>query len=388
ALAAGAATEVLRPGPAAATTQVLGAGVPPTQTAPAGAPWSQTGVGASAAGTTTTTRNGPDDEEPKRRWVVWVLVAVALASIIGIAILLTNGGQGDEEPTAVEVPGVVGMEEAAARQLIEDAGLVFERVAEASTEVDEGLVIRTDPTEGEEVEPGGAVQVVVSSGADAVEIPVLENFTQDRAMQELEALGFRDITVTTGDSPDVEKDRVTGTEPAAGTSADPTSTPITLILSTGQVQLPNLLDPPRTQEQARDELVALGLVPTITQEETADAPPGTVIRQSRTPGPVPQRSEIEITVAVAPEVVQVAVPDVKGRSYSQAAAQLGAANLNAVPGEDVFDPSVPVGQVVRTDPAAGTPVNEGTTVTVYVSKGPENPAPGGGGGDGGGGGGD
>ena len=329
-------------------------------------------------------RPGPDDDEPKRRWVVWVLVAVAVAALAGIAFLLTRGGAEPEVPTTVEVPDVVGVEEAAARQLIESSELVFERVTEASTEVDEGLVISTDPPGGEDVEAGSTVQVVISAGAEAVVIPGLKNLTQDRAEDELEALGFREITVTTGDSPDVEKDRVVGTDPAEGTSVDPTTTPITLVLSTGQVQLPNLLDPPRTVDQARAELVALGLTPSITYEETADAPPGTVVAQSRTPGPVPQRSEVGITVAQAPEIIQTAVPDVKGRTYSEAAAALGAENLNATPGADVFDPTVPAGQVVRTDPPAGTAVNEGSTVTVFVSKGKDPATPGGGGGGGGG----
>lgn len=379
ALAVGA-TEVMQPASAAAATQVLGAAVPPAAT-PTQAPWSQTGAtGTGAPGTTTTTTTRGPDDEPDRRWVVWVLVAVAVAALVGIALLLTQGN-GTDDPQVVEVPDVVGMDEAAARQLIEESELVFERVAEPSTEVDEGFVIRTDPEEGAELAVGDPVQVVVSAGAEAVEIPVLENFTEDRARAELEALGFREVTVTTGDSPNIEKDRVTGTEPAAGTSVDPTTTPVTLVLSTGQVQLPNLLDPPRTEDQAREELVALGLVPSITQEETADAAPGTVIAQSRTPGPVPQRSEVGITVAVAPTIVQVAVPDVSRRTYSEAAAQLGGAGLNAQPGADVFDPEIPVGQVVRTDPAAGAQVPEGSTVTVFVSKGPDPAAGGGGGGE-------
>nr|WP_307844964.1 Stk1 family PASTA domain-containing Ser/Thr kinase [Actinotalea solisilvae] len=380
ALAAGA-TEVLRPTPAAATTQVLGAGAPPAAVAPAGSPWSQTGVGGAAGTTSTTTRPAPDDEEPNRRWVVWVLVAVALAAVAGIVYLLTQGTGDTEEPTTVEVPNVVGMDEAAARQLVEDADLVFERGTEASTTVEEGFVIRTDPESGEEVDAGSTVQVVVSAGADPVQIPELENLTQDRARQELEALGFRDITIATENSANVEKDRVTGTDPAAGTQVDPTSTPITLKLSTGQVELPNLLDPPRTVDQAREELVALGLVPSITQEETADAAPGTVIAQSRTPGPVPQRSEVGITVAIAPEVVTVPVPDLAGLTYDEAAARLGGAGLNAARGTPVESATVPKDRVVSSDPAAGTQVPEGTTVTVVVSSGP--PPAGGGGGQGG-----
>jgi len=90
---------------------------------------------------------------------------------------------------------------------------------------------------------------------------------------------------------------------------------------------------------------------------------------------VAQGTSVEIVVAVAPVIVQVAVPDVTGKSYSAAAAALGAANLNAVPIEDIFDPDVPAGKVVKTDPAVGQLVDEGTSVTVYVSKGKDPATP-------------
>ncbi|WP_188037301.1 Stk1 family PASTA domain-containing Ser/Thr kinase [Actinotalea sp. JY-7885] len=376
ALAGAAATEVLRPGPQTAATQVMGAGAGATQALPptGAAPWSQ--VGGAGTGTTTRTTQGTDpdeDEAPRRRWILWVLIGVALAAVIGIAIVLTQGG-GEEEPVLVTVPNVVGMDEAQARAAITDLGLEFERVSEPSLEVQAGFVISTDPGADEQVDEGATVQVVVSEGAEEVEIPDMSNYTQQQARAELERLGFTDISVSTEDSPDVDKDRVIRTDPAAGTAVDPTATPVTLVLSTGLVQLPNLLDPPRTLEQARGELVALGLIPSISEEATGDAPPGTVIAQSRTPGPVPQGSEVGITVATAPVIEKVSVPDVTGKRYDEAAAQLGAAGLNSVAGEAVFDATQPEGRVVRTEPAAGTSVDEGSTVTVILSKGKE-PAP-------------
>ncbi|MCR2811423.1 MULTISPECIES: Stk1 family PASTA domain-containing Ser/Thr kinase [Microbacterium] len=66
---------------------------------------------------------------------------------------------------------------------------------------------------------------------------------------------------------------------------------------------------------------------------------------------------------------QVAVPDVIGSTFAEAQAAFAAETLQAVEeGENNLD--VPVGQVIRTDPTPGTRVDQETTVTVFVSRGP------------------
>lgn len=62
------------------------------------------------------------------------------------------------------------------------------------------------------------------------------------------------------------------------------------------------------------------------------------------------------------------VPDVVTMSYERAASVIADADLVAVR-RDVSDPAVPAGSVVRTDPAAGTSVAPGGTVTIFVSTG-------------------
>jgi serine/threonine-protein kinase len=70
----------------------------------------------------------------------------------------------------------------------------------------------------------------------------------------------------------------------------------------------------------------------------------------------------------------VTVPDVSGGDYDAAAAALTQIGLNPV---RVDQPSsdVPAGDVIGTDPPAGTVVVEGFTVDVLVSTGPPSPTP-------------
>jgi serine/threonine-protein kinase len=79
-------------------------------------------------------------------------------------------------------------------------------------------------------------------------------------------------------------------------------------------------------------------------------------------------SHIKLIVSDGP--APVAVPDVTGRGYDEAAAALSDVRLGATRAEE-FSDSVETGKVIRTDPAAGQQAPRDSEVTVVVSKGPE-----------------
>ena len=64
------------------------------------------------------------------------------------------------------------------------------------------------------------------------------------------------------------------------------------------------------------------------------------------------------------------VPDVKDREYREAENEMKANNLKTKI-EKEFNEEVPADYVIRTVPAAGEEVKEGTEVVIYVSKGKE-----------------
>ena len=80
--------------------------------------------------------------------------------------------------------------------------------------------------------------------------------------------------------------------------------------------------------------------------------------------------ESTITLIVSKGPAPVAVPDVSGKTYDDAAAALTAQGFK-VTRADVFDDKTDVGKVVGTDPAAGQLAQKFGTITVNVSKGPE-----------------
>ncbi|WP_304522803.1 Stk1 family PASTA domain-containing Ser/Thr kinase [Actinotalea sp. Marseille-Q4924] len=384
----GNATQVMRPG-GGGETQVMGAAGAGQQTrlmgaaAPAAVPpqssWSQVQTGQQPI----VPPGDRDDDEPRRRGLLWTLIAVAVLAALGIILVLTLG-DGEEPLTQVEVPDVVGATAEEARAEIEGLGLVFEPLEVASADVPVDAVVETDPPAGTMLDPGEAVRVSISNGPDAVQIPVLENFTQEQARAELADLGITNVTTETVDHPSIAEGRVVGTTPGAGESIAP-SDPVVLQLSSGQVELPDLTGV--DEATARQALVDLGLTPVITQEES-DQPAGTVVRQSRTPGPVPQRSEVELVIATEPQPQNVAVPELFNLTVETAEQRLNATALNLGAQTQEASEEVEAGRVIRTSPTAGSQIPEGSTVDLVVSSGPAEGEGGGNNGEGGGGGGE
>jgi serine/threonine-protein kinase len=373
ALGAAGAAGALAAEPAAAATQVLGA-TSPTQVVP-GPAWGPTA--ATPARPTYGTAAPVQEDPPRRTWLIWLLVGIAVLAIAGIAWALINGQ--DQAPETATVPDVVGKSQAEAVATIEDAGLVATPLSEASLDTPFGQVTRTDPEKGTELDLGANVDVYVSSGAEAVQIPDMTSFSRQQAIDALTALGFpsANITVTTEDSGTVEKDKVVRSDPAAGESVDPTTKLVTVYLSTGNVQVRSVVGMPF--DQAKAQLEALGLLVDSTEVETADADPGTVVDQDRT-GTLPQRTTVVLTTAIAPTVETVNVPNnLVGMTCTDAFAALDSVNLNGVCQQSDGTQAAGSWKVISTNPTSGTEVEVGSTVTMVA----QDPSAAGGGGGGG-----
>lgn len=375
-VAAAAATQRFEP-PAAAT-QVMQPTPTPPPVAPAGAPgWAPLGTATAAppAGYGRAPVE-PEDEEGRRPWVVWVLVAVAVLAIGGIIWLLTRGNATDPDAGQIAVPDVVGFTEAAAEEAITALGLEFKPVSEPSADVDEGLVISTDPEADTMVDEGSTVEVAISAGPDAVQIPVMTNFTREQAQQALLERGFRaeNIIWGTKNSADVLKDQVVDTDPPAGQSVDPTEQ-ITVYLSTGLVDMVDLAG--KTESEARTILQDLNLIANVTTEDTDDPNQvGKVIRQDRPAGPVEQGATVTIVVGKERQVEMTQVPNnLVGKTCTEAKQALGQVSLNGVCQLSDGQDGAGSWKVVSSEPGGGTQVEVGTTIRLVVEE-PVEPPPG------------
>ncbi|MFC8304734.1 protein kinase [Specibacter sp. NPDC057265] len=128
----------------------------------------------------------------------------------------------------------------------------------------------------------------------------------------------------------------------------------------------------QTFEFVSARLVELGLVPNRVDEFSDSVPAGSVISVSPT-GEQEVGSTITVTVSQGPEVTEAptaAVPSSAGQEGNAYDAALVAAGF--IPAR-VEEPSstVPEGQVIRTNPTAGTQLEKSSVVSYVVSLGPE-----------------
>jgi beta-lactam-binding protein with PASTA domain len=122
-----------------------------------------------------------------------------------------------------------------------------------------------------------------------------------------------------------------------------------------------------TWQQAGQKITANHLRPHFHSQASATVPQGQVIGTNPTAATVVAAGST-VAVFVSAGQHQPVVPDVLGDDVTAARAKIVNAGLNPVVKTGTTS-TVPPGTVVRQSPAAGTPLNPGSDVTVYISPG-------------------
>jgi serine/threonine-protein kinase len=153
--------------------------------------------------------------------------------------------------------------------------------------------------------------------------------------------------------------------PVGGKKVDEGST-VTLFVSNGPstVKVPDVLG--LTEADAKRRIRRADLRPVVEQENSRRAPAGNVIRTDPGPSAAIERGS-RVTLIVSSGAKEVMVPDVTGQDQTEAAATLRDKGLGPFLRER--DSSEPVDTVVDQNPKAGQLIEEGSTVTLYVSNG-------------------
>jgi serine/threonine-protein kinase len=187
---------------------------------------------------------GPEQRRGSRRWIPWVISGlVVLAVIIVAVIMLNNGGGGG----TANVPLVNGESYAQAATQIKAAGLNPVENKESSS-VKAGLVISTNPDNGNSVAKNSTVTVNVSTGAANIALPNLTGSQASQAEQQLKTLGFTNVTPTVDAQSTAPSGQVDHMTPAPGTY--PPNQPITLYVSGGGQAVPNVVNQTAAEAQA------------------------------------------------------------------------------------------------------------------------------------------
>lgn len=206
--------------------------------------------------------------------------------------------------------------------------------------------------------------------ANSTQVPdvVGSNWEQARQLMSQAELDPRQQPQT---SDSVPAGTVISTTPGAGLTV-PKGQEVTVVVSSGpsSVPLPDVTG--MTVEQATAALEAAGLVlGTVTTENSAEADPNTVIRSNPEKGSgVAPGSSIDLVIASG----KVVLPDLRGKPFDEASAELQRLELNVIVKTDPTCPAKEGKPISEMSVAPGL-VDQRSAVALTYCDGPATPTP-------------
>ena len=198
-------------------------------------------------------------------------------------------------PQQVAVPEVAGLTLKSAQGRLTRAGLKSSVREESSDTVPKGRVVSASPQEGQQVDKGSSVSLVVSTGPEQVAVPDETGKSFDEASSDLQAAGFK---VTRKDQENTDKDpgTVLGQTPKGGSQAAKGSVvALTVAKAPATVEVPDV-----TGEDQGDAIARLSAegFEIQRQEKDVDSPEGdgVVIEQDPPGGKAKKGSTVTIVV--------------------------------------------------------------------------------------------
>jgi serine/threonine-protein kinase len=200
-------------------------------------------------------------------------------------------------PAIVAVPTVAGLPEDQARNRLKKAGF-FQVTTEQrfSNLQPRGKVIGTEPAAGTQLSTAQSVTLLVSKGANQVEVPNLIGLDDQAALSRLQSIGLSGVEVQRESTE--PQGKVIGQSPGAGKLVNKGSQ-VTIFASTGTITVPDVSGLDR--KTAVNTLKKAGFVVAVTEQTTDDpAEVGRVISEFPPAGSRGQRGDtVTISVGVA-----------------------------------------------------------------------------------------
>jgi eukaryotic-like serine/threonine-protein kinase len=226
-----------------------------------------------------------DKKKKKRKWPI-VLVSIFLTLVI-LAVLTVTVLPKLLGPKEVLVPDVAGKELDEAMELLQEKGLkIGETVEVTDEEVEEGLIIKTNPKEGKTVKEGQEVDLYLSIGKEKWPLLDYTGRQYDDVIDLLNTRGFKDITKTEVYDDTAPAGQIISQNPSSGEEIIPAETELEFTVSKGP-ELIKLKDLTGYNEKGIQEYTqSSGLFVEIASEgQYSDTvPEGLVVKQNPSAG--------------------------------------------------------------------------------------------------------
>ena len=292
----------------------------------------------------------------RRTWVFGLLAAMAIVLVLFVGVqrlVLAEAGT---------VPNLVGATEQEARQEATEQRwrLNVTEVRRDGTEVDE--ILTQSPDEGTRLEAGESLDITVSIGQTLVNLPDLDGLDRAEAEAIITFSGMKLGTVTNQYDAETRGGIILSYDAPGEDGKVPKGSKVNLVISDGA--RPRKVPADLAGKNALDVAQALekvSLKPVVERVQDPSVQLGYVVSVEPASG-TEVEFESEVKVRVSSPRDKAIVPDVAGKSTLQADADLRAAGLNVL---GIQGP--PGNPVLRTIPAAGTEVSQGTAVRLVTA---------------------
>lgn len=237
---------------------------------------------------------------------IWVLSFIFGAIILAIAGIFLLIPALTKIPDVI-VPNVVGLSVVDAEKKLKEVGFTVSITTEkVQSDLEKGLVVKTEPQEGRSIKKGSSITLYESLGKEVytVEDYTGANYIEIKTL--LENVYKLKVTVEKKDgdkNKDYDEQEIIGQSIAVGTQISEGET-IILYIPNVQEGYPNMVEEGWTVEDVQNFCTKNNITLTIDYEETSQYTSGMLISQSRAPKtPIVSGSTFKIVVAKEPTVV-------------------------------------------------------------------------------------
>ncbi|HAM82197.1 Stk1 family PASTA domain-containing Ser/Thr kinase [Ornithinibacillus bavariensis] len=217
-------------------------------------------------------------KKKKKRNKKWLIISIVLFALLAI-LLVTALVISATKPKDVKIPDVIGWEFSEAEEELELNKLKVAKEEVISNDVEEGLVVRTDPRPGRTVKEDSTITVFVSKGKEKIEFGNYVGQQIEDVKRILDAKKYKAVIVYEEFSDRPVGEILKQIEPEPGEEVIPEETSVIFEVSKGKepIKLNNLEG--LTEAEAREYLESNGLTVSVKKENSESVPMGHVIRQ-------------------------------------------------------------------------------------------------------------
>lgn len=215
----------------------------------------------------------------KKTIILASIISVVVLAFVLVVIVLPKVTASKD----VKIPDVYGMEISKAEDMLKESGFKIDSKKKASDDVDENLVIETEPAKNRYAKKGTTITIYYSSGSEKTEI---EDYTGQNAYEVKAKLELLGLTVTieekevenSSDYKDKEQLIIDQSVKAGDKLASGES--IILYIPKILTVYPDMVTDGWTLERATEFCEKYGLTIKVTYQETNDVEEGIVLAQS------------------------------------------------------------------------------------------------------------